>query len=632
MPPAATPRRRCPVRVEIDVREGARTLVGTIQLRGNRSVPRPRCGRSSALKTGAALQRRAARVRLRRAAAAVRESRLSERQRRRQPRLQRRSDARRSGVHRSRGAAPVRRSRADRRQRAHEHVDDRARTAVQDGRSAGPGRREREPAAARVARAVPARADPRAAARRRKHARRAGLRRGSAGDDDRLRRRRRGARLRSVPVAANGGAAEQRLEFAPRASFQIGRRNLFGKNRSANLFTSVSLYPSDSRLFEGQSVSTSSSTFGFTEYRVLGTFREPRLFNTPVDALLTGTLEQQIRSSFNFARRGAGAAAGATPDARRQRDRHLSDSADPGLRPEHRSGRSAADRPHVSAGPAVVVLGLAHRRHARRCGGAGRGALPERERPARGARHRIAGRLREGVLHRAGVPHAAAHQSHRARRQRTARHRDGISARSRHDRSDWPGRRQRRARPAGERAIFRRRRHDDSRIRARLGRPAGDDQRARASRTAATASSSSTPSCARPSGAPSAPSASSTPATSSRARPRSTWASSAAPSASAFGSSRRSDRSASTSASRSHREVIGGMLEGADGAAHQLRTGVLRTCNAECEMQNAQMRCAIQVVRSVCILHFAFCICTVQRRLSVRRKPSIACSPSRRAS
>ena len=112
--------------------------------------------------------------------------------------------------------------------------------------------------------------------------------------------------LRSVPVAENGGAAEQRLEFAPRASFQIGRRNLFGKNRSANLFTSVSLYPSDSKLFEGQSVSTSSSTFGFTEYRVLGTFREPRLFNTPVDALLTGTLEQQIRSSFNFARRGAG--------------------------------------------------------------------------------------------------------------------------------------------------------------------------------------------------------------------------------------------------------------------------------------------------------------------------------------
>ena len=110
---------------------------------------------------------------------------------------------------------------------------------------------------------------------------------------------------RSVPRA--DGTATQRLEFAPRASFQIGRRNLFGKNRSANLFTSFALYPSDSGLFQGQSASTSSSTFGFTEYRVLGTFREPRLFNTSADALLTGTLEQQIRSSFNFARRGAGA-------------------------------------------------------------------------------------------------------------------------------------------------------------------------------------------------------------------------------------------------------------------------------------------------------------------------------------
>jgi len=110
---------------------------------------------------------------------------------------------------------------------------------------------------------------------------------------------------RSVPRA--DGTATQRLEFAPRASFQIGRRNLFGKNRSANLFTSFALYPSDSGLFQGQSASTSSSRFGFSEYRVLGTFREPRLFNTSADALLTGTLEQQIRSSFNFARRGAGA-------------------------------------------------------------------------------------------------------------------------------------------------------------------------------------------------------------------------------------------------------------------------------------------------------------------------------------
>jgi outer membrane protein insertion porin family len=104
---------------------------------------------------------------------------------------------------------------------------------------------------------------------------------------------------------AQQGGAVQKLEFAPRASFQIGRRNLFGKNRSVNLFTSFSLYPSDSPVFLGQAAA-SAGRFGFSEYRVLGTYREPRVLNTSADLLLTGTLEQQIRSSFNFARRAAG--------------------------------------------------------------------------------------------------------------------------------------------------------------------------------------------------------------------------------------------------------------------------------------------------------------------------------------
>ena len=37
---------------------------------------------------------------------------------------------------------------------------------------------------------------------------------------------------------------------------------------------------------------------------MLGTFREPRVFNTAADAFLTAVVEQQLRSSFNFARRG----------------------------------------------------------------------------------------------------------------------------------------------------------------------------------------------------------------------------------------------------------------------------------------------------------------------------------------
>src|SRR5204862_7968434 len=93
-------------------------------------------------------------------------------------------------------------------------------------------------------------------------------------------------------VVERNGVASQELDVAPRASFQIGRRNLFGKNRSANLYTSFSLH----------SKASSSSD----EYRLVGTFREPRLFNTAMDALLTGSQEQQIRSSFDFSRGGAG--------------------------------------------------------------------------------------------------------------------------------------------------------------------------------------------------------------------------------------------------------------------------------------------------------------------------------------
>jgi outer membrane protein assembly factor BamA len=107
---------------------------------------------------------------------------------------------------------------------------------------------------------------------------------------------------------AEGGVATERLEVAPRAFFEIGRRNLYGKNRSVNLFTRISLRPKDSPFFSDQQpTGTDMSGYGFSEYRVLGTFREPRVMGTAADAFLTGTIEQQIRSSFNFARRAFGA-------------------------------------------------------------------------------------------------------------------------------------------------------------------------------------------------------------------------------------------------------------------------------------------------------------------------------------
>jgi outer membrane protein assembly complex protein YaeT len=96
---------------------------------------------------------------------------------------------------------------------------------------------------------------------------------------------------RSVIGSDETGAAKERLDFAPRALFEISRRNLFGRNRSASLFTSISR----------------SVRYSLTEYRAVATFREPRLFDTAADAFINGTLEQQHRSSFDFSRRSLSA-------------------------------------------------------------------------------------------------------------------------------------------------------------------------------------------------------------------------------------------------------------------------------------------------------------------------------------
>ena len=51
-----------------------------------------------------------------------------------------------------------------------------------------------------------------------------------------------GTRLRPT---GESGQAEERFEMAPRGFFEIGRRNLWGKNRAVNLFTRVSLRSRD---------------------------------------------------------------------------------------------------------------------------------------------------------------------------------------------------------------------------------------------------------------------------------------------------------------------------------------------------------------------------------------------------
>ena len=99
--------------------------------------------------------------------------------------------------------------------------------------------------------------------------------------------------------AAASGAATGQLEFAPRGFFEIGRRNLWGKNRSIDLYTRFSLWPAG-----GPAGEVSRTDLAFNEYRVLLNYREPRAFRQSADLLVSGFAEQVIRPSFDLISRG----------------------------------------------------------------------------------------------------------------------------------------------------------------------------------------------------------------------------------------------------------------------------------------------------------------------------------------
>jgi len=103
---------------------------------------------------------------------------------------------------------------------------------------------------------------------------------------------------RRVEQSDNSPTAEEVFDAAPRGSFEINWRNLFGTNRSTSVFSSLTLHP------RGTAVQQN-----ITEYRVVNTWREPKVFDTPIDGLVTLLLEQQFRSSFNFRRASATAEA-----------------------------------------------------------------------------------------------------------------------------------------------------------------------------------------------------------------------------------------------------------------------------------------------------------------------------------
>src|SRR5690606_30808304 len=117
-----------------------------------------------------------------------------------------------------------------------------------------------------------------------------------------------GQRLRTgtAPVGSPLGTparagVEPRFEVAPRGFFEVGRRNFLGKNRSVNLFLRGSLRPRD---YPGDA-ERDGTGLAVSEYRVLGTWREPRAIIDSANLDVSAFVEQAIRSSFNFRRQAA---------------------------------------------------------------------------------------------------------------------------------------------------------------------------------------------------------------------------------------------------------------------------------------------------------------------------------------
>ena len=114
---------------------------------------------------------------------------------------------------------------------------------------------------------------------------------------------------RLVRSSETADAVEQ-FEFAPRGFFQVSRRNLFGKDRSLDLFTRVSLRPkgvSATPTTPITGATVEEGGYGFNEYVARLTYGERRILGTDADATISGGVEQGVRSSFDFNRRGASA-------------------------------------------------------------------------------------------------------------------------------------------------------------------------------------------------------------------------------------------------------------------------------------------------------------------------------------
>ncbi|MEW5983547.1 MAG: POTRA domain-containing protein [Acidobacteriota bacterium] len=106
----------------------------------------------------------------------------------------------------------------------------------------------------------------------------------------------------STTFGFGGGVEFQKVEtseFAPRGFVEVGRRNLWGKNRSVSFFGRLSLRRHEADvLAEGDAGAGAATTD--LEYRLVGSYREPRVLQSRADVQVAATLEQGSRTSFRY--------------------------------------------------------------------------------------------------------------------------------------------------------------------------------------------------------------------------------------------------------------------------------------------------------------------------------------------
>jgi len=113
----------------------------------------------------------------------------------------------------------------------------------------------------------------------------------------------------ATSIGYGGGVEFQRVdqiaEFAPRGFFEIGRRNLWGKNRSVNLFSRVSLRRRSETVAPTDVLPATEQQQTNLEYRVIGSYREPKVAGSSADLQVALAFEQGSQTSYSFRHRSA---------------------------------------------------------------------------------------------------------------------------------------------------------------------------------------------------------------------------------------------------------------------------------------------------------------------------------------